>query len=59
MGLVPKAVLSIDFDDYFVYDLSGEVVRNVYTNSLNDSLLSIFSGLASVALSDFSASVAD
>ncbi|HAU8297211.1 patatin-like phospholipase family protein [Vibrio parahaemolyticus] len=53
----PKAVLAIDFDDYFLYDENRNVIDALYKHNFNDSMLSLFSYIASSAISEFSAQI--
>ncbi|MGI9838781.1 patatin-like phospholipase family protein [Vibrio parahaemolyticus] len=53
----PKAVLAIDFDDYFLYDDDGNVIDALYNHKFNDSMLSLFCYIASAAISELSAHI--
>lgn len=56
-GLRPRAVLALDIEDYFLYDENNEPYLDIYRHESNDTIMSIFSFIASQAISDFSNSI--
>ncbi len=56
-NIKPKAVLAIDFDDYFLYDDSRDVINALYEHNFNASILSLYCYIASTAISEFSAEI--
>ncbi|MDD1781375.1 patatin-like phospholipase family protein [Enterovibrio sp. ZSDZ35] len=57
-GVKAKAVLAIDFSDYFLYDGLTAVPNELYETEFNQHALGMFSYIASKAISKLSADVA-
>ncbi|MGR5308074.1 patatin-like phospholipase family protein [Vibrio mediterranei] len=56
-GIKARAVLAIDFNDYFLYDKENKELTQIFESDWNEYVLSMFSYIASKAISRLSAQV--